>query len=90
MRIPIVHARIADGDVDFTVVSVTDATVADPATAEKLVATLQTAYQCPVALMGETGHQLFGRQDIVDFLDQLSPAELPWQESAVDIPDPSD
>ena len=90
MRLPIVHARIADGDVNFAVVSVTDATIGEPTTAEKMVETLQTAYQCPVVLMGEESHQLFGRQDLVDFLGRFSPSELPWQESAVDIPDPSD
>ena len=90
MRLPIVHARIADGNVDFAVVSVTDATIADPTNAEKLVETLQTAYQCPVVLMGEQQHQLFGRQDIVDVLGRMAPADLPWTESEVDIPDPSD
>ena len=90
MRLPIVHARIKDNKIDFAVVSVTDETASDPANAEKLVETLQTAYQCPVVLMGEPSHQLFGRQDVVDFLGQMSPADLPWQESAVDIPDPSD
>jgi len=90
MRLPIVHARIQDGDVNFAVVSVKDTTISQPDSAQKLVETLQTAYQCPVVLMGEANHQLFGRQDIVDFLGQMAPAELPWEESAVDIPDPSD
>jgi len=90
MRLPIVHARVTDGEVNFAVVSVKDATISEPENAEKLVETLQTAYQCPVVLMGETSSQLFGRQDVVDFLGQMSPADLPWQESAVDIPDPSD
>lgn len=90
MRLPIVHARVADGDVNFAVVSVKDTTIDDPQSAEKLVETLQTAYQCPVVLMGEKNHRLFGRQDVVDFLNRYSPADLPWQESSVDIPDPSD
>ena len=90
MRLPIVHARIKDNKIDFAVVSVTDATIADADSAEKLVETLQTAYQCPVVLMGEAEHQLFGRQDVVDFLGDMSPADLPWQESEVEIPDPSD
>ncbi|MFB6261824.1 MAG: hypothetical protein ABEK42_14440 [Thiohalorhabdaceae bacterium] len=90
MRLPVVHAMIQDGDVRFTVVSVKDTTITDPDTAEKLVETLQTAYQCPVVLMAEESHKLFGRQDIIDFLNQYAPADLPWTESAVDIPDPSD
>jgi hypothetical protein len=90
MRIPIVHARVQDDDVNFAVVSVKDDTISDQGNAEKLVETLQTAYQCPIVLMGEGNHQLFGRQEIVDFLGQRSPADLPWQESEVEIPDPSD
>ncbi len=90
MRLPVVHALIHDSDVRFAVVSVKEATIADPDTAGKLVETLQTAYQCPVVLMGEANHRLFGRQDLVDFLDQYTPDQLPWQEGAVDIPDPTD
>lgn len=90
MRLPVVHALIQDSDVRFAVVSVTDATITDPDTAGKLVETLQTAYQCPVVLFGEDSHQLFGRQDLVDFLRQYTPDQLPWAESAVDIPDPAD
>ena len=44
----------------------------------------------PIVLLGEGDHQLFSRQKIVDFLGQRSPADLPWQESKVEIPDPSD
>lgn len=90
MRLPIAHALIADGEVNFAVISVTDTTIDDPQSAEKLVETLQTAYQRPVVLMGEDSHRLFGRQEIVDFLGQYAPAELPWEQSTVDIPDPSD
>ena len=90
MRLPIVHALIQDQDITFAVVSVKDATLSEPVAAEKLMETLQTAYQCPVVLMGEEHHQLFGRQEVVEFLNQYNVAQLPWQESAVDIPDPAD
>ncbi|MEF8793125.1 hypothetical protein [Thiohalorhabdus sp.] len=90
MHLPVVHAMIQDDDVCFAVISVKDGTIVDPDSAEKLVETLQTAYQCPVVLMGEASHKLLGRQDLIDFLDQYTPTDLPWTESAVDIPDPSD
>ena len=90
MRLPVAHALIQSEDVQFAVVSVKDATLSEPVAAEKLMETLQTAYQCPVVLMGEENHQLFGRQDIIDFLNQYTPADLPWAESYVDIPDPAD
>jgi len=90
MRLPVVHALIQDTDVRFAVVSVKDTTITDSDTAGKLVETLRTAYQCPVILIGEDSHRLFGRQDLVDFLNQYTPDQLPWAESAVDIPDPTD
>ncbi|MFP4561496.1 MAG: hypothetical protein ACLFQ3_09240 [Thiohalorhabdus sp.] len=89
MRHNIAHALIQDENINFAVVSVVDAAIAQPEQAEKLVETLQAAYGCPVVLMGQDNHQLFGRQDIVDFLNQFEPGQLPWEETTIDIPDPS-
>jgi hypothetical protein len=51
-----------------------------------MIQQLTPVYGCPVVLMGERNGRTFGRQDIVRFLQNVHPNQLPWKEGYIDFP----
>ncbi|WP_311031240.1 hypothetical protein [Mesorhizobium koreense] len=72
-------ALVLEQGVDFAVASVQDHVIDNHHTAEGLVAALSVRLGRPAVLLGAQRHRLYGRQDIVRFLQSVDPARLPWR-----------
>lgn len=76
-------ALVREQGVEFGVVAVQDHVIDNPNEREKLWR-WWTAQLCrPVALLGDHRHGTYGRQDIVNWLRNVSPSQLPWRQMTV-------
>lgn len=72
-------ALVREQGINFAVASVKDHVVCNSHTAERTIAALNVSLRQPVVLLSATGNQLYGRRDIVRFLENVHPSRLPWR-----------
>lgn len=76
-------AFVKEQGVHFSVVLVKDSAIQNRSTADDLISDFTFRLGQPVVLLGERRHRLYGRHDIVRFLQNVHPSQLPWRK--VDI-----
>lgn len=74
-------AVVKEQGVTFAVVLVKDHVVLSPSTSQQMLQAAASHLGCHlVVLMGEHNHRLQGnRKDVVDFVANLHPSQLPWR-----------
>ena len=73
-------AFVKEQGVNFAVLLVKDRALDSPTEREALVRQGAFHFGQPTVLLGELRHRLFGRRDIVRFLENVHPSRLPWKE----------
>ena len=73
-------ALIREQGVEFGVVVVQDSVIDNPQERESLLRWWTVHLQRPIALMGGRRHRSYGRRDIVDWLSNVHPSQLPWRQ----------
>ena len=72
-------ALVREQGVNFAVASVQDRVLSNRAEADDVLAALTRRLGQPVVLLGARQHRLYGRADIVRFLQNVHPSRLPWR-----------
>jgi hypothetical protein len=72
-------ALVREQGVEFGVVLVRDHVVDNPTERENLLTAWTAELRRPIALMGDHRHRTYGRRDIVNWLTNVSPSQLPWR-----------
>jgi hypothetical protein len=77
-------ALVHEQGVDFAVVVVKSSVLSGPrSTQDEFVATFSIEFGCPAVLMAQDSRgvpKYYGRRDIVNFLANIFPEQLPWRE----------
>lgn len=78
-------ALVREQNVNFAVVVVKDHVIDNQTESSKMISLMARTMRCPlVVLMGETNRRLRGnRQDVVRFVANLHPSQLPWKKWTV-------
>jgi len=76
-------ALVREQGINFAVASVQDHVIEDRDEADDLISALRMRLGQPVVLLGARRHRIYGRSDIVRFLQNVHPSRLPWRQ--VDI-----
>ncbi|TGD94590.1 hypothetical protein [Methylobacterium nonmethylotrophicum] len=72
-------AVVREQGVNFAVVSVRDSVIDSFGDRDKVVRTLSYELGVPTVLIGARDSRLYGRSDIVRFLQNVHPSRLPWR-----------
>jgi hypothetical protein len=72
-------ALVKEQGMNFAVASVQDHVISNRHEADDLISGLSFHLGQPVVLLGARQHRLYGRQDIVRFLQNVHPSQLPWR-----------
>lgn len=72
-------ALVREQGLNFAVASVQDHVLNNPTVRDNLIQSLSVRLAQPVVLIGARQHRLYGRQDIVRFLQNVHPSRLPWK-----------
>lgn len=72
-------ALVREQGVNFAVATVKDHVLQNSHQAEQLITALSLHLSQPVVLLGAQRHRLYGRTDIVRFLRNVHPSQLPWR-----------
>lgn len=72
-------ALVREQGINFAVASVKDYVIQNRSEADGLIAALSLRLGQPVVLLGAQRHRLYGRQDVVRFLSNVHPSQLPWR-----------
>lgn len=73
-------ALVKEQGIDFAVCLVKDWVLNNPGQRHQLMTGMSLRFGCPAVLVGESNRQTFGREDIVAFLQGVSPERLPWRQ----------
>ncbi|AWM88623.1 hypothetical protein C4E04_19060 [Microvirga sp. 17 mud 1-3] len=76
-------ALVREQGVTFGVVSVRDSVIDSPSQRDDLIRWWTMKLGCPAVLIGAQRHRTYGRQDIVRFLRNVHPSQLPWRKMNV-------
>lgn len=76
-------ALVREQGVNFAVLSVKDYVIENPSERESLVNQGAVWFGMPTVLIGERRHRTYGREDIVRFLRNVHPSQLPWRQMTV-------
>ena len=76
-------ALVREQGVEFGVVVVQDHVIDNPTERDNLLSWWTGKLGRPVALLGGQRHRSFGRRDIVDWLRNVHPSQLPWRQMTV-------
>jgi len=72
-------ALVREQGVEFAVATVRDHIIENRTQADDVLAALSFRLGRPVVLLGARRHRTYGRQDIVRFLRNIHPSQLPWR-----------
>jgi len=72
-------ALVKEQGISFAVASVKDSVVINRSQADGVIRALSLRLGQPVVLLGAQQHRLYGRTDIVRFLRNAHPLQLPWR-----------
>lgn len=72
-------ALVREQGVSFAVAAVKDHIIENRNKARELIAALSLRLGQPVVLLGAQRHRLYGRTDIVGFLQRVHLSQLPWR-----------
>lgn len=72
-------ALVREQGINFAVVSVKDSVLGNPPSRDNLVKAWSAELGRPAVLIGAQQHRLYGRPDIVRFLSNVHPSQLPWR-----------
>lgn len=72
-------ALVREQGVNFAVASVRDSVLSNQAECDRLIAAFNLTLGQPTVLLGARQHRLYGRTDIVRFLQNVQPSRLPWR-----------
>jgi hypothetical protein len=72
-------AIIREQGVTFAVVCVSEATINNTFQAQDTQAAFERRYGMPVALWGDRNRGVYGRPDLVRFLQRLHVSQIPWR-----------
>jgi hypothetical protein len=76
-------ALVREQGVEFAVVSVGDNVVENSSQRDSVIRAWVRELGRPVVLIGARRHRLFGRTDIVRFMSNVHPSQLPWRRITV-------
>ena len=76
-------ALIREQGIEFGVVVVQDNVIDDHRERESLLRWWAVQLQRPIALLGGRQHRSYGRRDIVEWLRNVHPSQLPWRQMTV-------
>ena len=76
------YAVIKEQGVTFTVVCVKESVIRNTFEAQRAVAAWQSEFGMPVALWGDQNKTVYGRPDLMRFLQRLHVSQLPWRRRA--------
>lgn len=72
-------ALVREQGVNFAVAAVRDHVIHNQQEAEGLITALSVRLSQPVVLLGAQRHETYGRPDIVRFMRNVHPSQLPWR-----------
>lgn len=72
-------ALVREQGVSFAIVAVRDSIISNRSEADELVRSWNLHLSLPVALLGAKQHRSYGRPDIVRWLRNVHPSQLPWR-----------
>jgi len=72
-------AVIKEQGVTFTVVCVKEHVIRNTFDAQRTQAALEREFGTPVALWGDRNQNIYGRPDIVRFLQRVHVSQIPWR-----------
>lgn len=72
-------ALVREQGINFAVASVKDSVINSRHQADEVISALSWKLGQPVVLLGARQHRLYGRTDIVRFLRNVHPSQLPWR-----------
>lgn len=72
-------ALVREKGVEFAVILVRDSVVDSPSQRDNLIQLWSRELGMPAVLLGERRFRSFGRTDIVRFLRNVHPSQLPWR-----------
>lgn len=73
-------ALVREQGVEFGIILVRDSVVDSPSERDDLCRFWTVQLGRPVALLGERHFRSYGRKDIVAWLENVHPAQLPWRQ----------
>lgn len=72
-------ALVRERNVEFAVVCVRDDVLNSPSQRDQLVRSWSIHFGRPAVLIGARNHRSYGRADLVRFLRNVHPSQLPWR-----------
>ena len=72
-------ALIREQGINFAVATVKDHVISDRHEADRVVSALSLRLGQPVVLLGANHYGTYGRRDIVRFLQNIHPSQMPWR-----------
>jgi hypothetical protein len=72
-------ALVREQGINFAVAAVRDHVIHNRREADGVISALAVRLGQPVVLLGAQRHETYGRQDIVRFLRNVHPSQLPWR-----------
>lgn len=72
-------ALIREQGVNFAVATVKDHVISDRHEADRVVSALSLRLGQPVVLLGANHYGMYGRRDIVNFLQNVHPSQMSWR-----------
>jgi hypothetical protein len=72
-------ALVKEQGVNFAVATVKDHVLGNNNQSDQLVSSLSVQLGQPTVLLGANQHRLYGRKDLVRFLQNVHPSRLPWR-----------
>ena len=76
------YAVIKEQGVTFCVVCVKEHVIRDTFDAQRTQAGFEAEFGMPVALWGDSNQNVYGRPDLVRFLQRLHVSQIPWRRRA--------
>jgi hypothetical protein len=76
------YAVVKEQGVTFTIVVVKDYVIRSTFEAQRTQAAFEREFGTPVALWGASSQTVYGRPDIVRFLQNIHVSQIPWRRRA--------
>lgn len=76
------YAIIKEQGVTFAVVCVKESVIRNTFEAQRTVAAFQSEFGMPATLWGDKNQTVYGRPDLMRFLQRLHVSQIPWRRRA--------
>lgn len=76
------YALTKVGNATFIALAVADSVLNSPSQRSEALNWARMRFRCPAALVGSRNHDLWGDKNVVEFLQDIDLARLPWRRVA--------